>query len=221
MEEPSAGECKPRTPTSNSMPQLAPDDLCSLDHGLELWESDPTRRRVEAAIGIDPEFFRRHILERDADALGNVLRRLDIKRFLIDQAGAELLSAPHLLPEIDLGHLPIGEFQNELIRLGVENAGKELSKGALHQRAPVVIAEADVHGELGVHALDGRVENGRQFLAVLVDLAESRFIDLNEIRTSRYQRLKLFVDDSDKIPGEFLLIPVACGDSCPRGKGRP
>ena len=84
----------------------------------------------------------------------------------------------------------------------------------------MVIAEADVHGELGVHALDGRVENGRQFLAVLVDLAESRFIDLNEIRTSRYQRLKLFVDDSDKVPGEFLLIPVACGDSCPRGKGR-
>ena len=84
----------------------------------------------------------------------------------------------------------------------------------------MVIAEADVHGELGVHALDGRVENGRQFLAVLVNLAESRFIDLNEIGTGRRQRLKLFVDDSDKIPGEFLLIPVACGDNCPRGKGR-
>jgi hypothetical protein len=48
-----------------------------------------TRRRLETAIGVDPEFLRRHIFEREANAFGNILRGLDVKRFLIDQAGAE------------------------------------------------------------------------------------------------------------------------------------
>jgi hypothetical protein len=70
----------------------------------------------------------------------------------------------------------------------------------------VVVAEADMHGELGVYAFAGGVENRRQFSSVLVNIAERRFIDLNKPGTRRCQRLELFVDDADEIPGKLLLV---------------
>jgi hypothetical protein len=89
------------------LPEFAADDLCSLDHRLELRKSDPARRRIEAAIGIDPEFFRRHIFERRANPLGKILRRFDIMSSRSVSLLASGCEAELLLGAAQVSHIEI------------------------------------------------------------------------------------------------------------------
>ena len=90
----------------------------------------------------------RHALEAEADALRNVLRRLDVVILHVHDADGQLLLARKLFPEFDLGHLAVGELQDELVDRALQDAREERLIASLPDRSPPEVAEAHVHSEL-------------------------------------------------------------------------
>src|SRR5262249_27468957 len=146
--------------------------------------------------------------ETEAHALGDVFRRLHVERFHVDDATRHLAVHADLLPHLDLGHLAIGVLEHELIAATVEEMGEHPPVRALAAWAREQIAEADVIADLGLHALDARVEH----LDVLTDLARHDsgrgLVDLYPGGTGRGERPKLRVDGRHQIPAEREAVAV-------------
>src|SRR5215471_18935757 len=150
----------PRSPTCRqpTPPLLLPRQLLTGEdgargQGAHLLIAHVARRPAEAAVGIDVELFGLAHGEHALDARGHVLRAFRVEALDVDDAGPQLAVLPVLLPQVELGELPPRELQDELVRARLEGAGKIGAIAPIETRAAEAIAEADVEGELGLHAL--------------------------------------------------------------------
>jgi hypothetical protein len=92
-------------------------------------------------------------LEHAADAPGDVVRRLRVEALDVDHARPELAVLAVLLPESELGELPAGELEDELVGARLEQAGKVRPVAPVKARAAEPLAEADEVGEAGLDPL--------------------------------------------------------------------
>jgi hypothetical protein len=95
------------------------------------------------------------------------------------------------------------------------NVARDFSVGALAARTRQEVAEADVVGDPGSHAVNTRVER----LDVLVDLTRDdgrrRLVHLDVVGAGRYQCLELGVHGGDPVPAESQAV-VVVGVARPR-----
>src|SRR5262249_17609964 len=147
---------------------------------------------AEAAVGVHRELLRTADREDAADAARHLLRALRIEALHVHHARPQLAVLAELLPEIELGELPPRELQHELLGAALEDAWEVGAIGAVEPGAAEGVAEADVEGDLGLHALGGEVEEARHLLAAHVPTR--RLIELNELRPRGHQPLELRVD---------------------------
>src|SRR5262245_3507907 len=194
-------------------PELRAHAPCPLAERGELVPHDPARRLPEAAVGVQPQPLGRDVGQEGADALGHVLRSLRLEGLHVDDAGAQLLVAREVLPARGILHAAVGELEHDLRAAEIVERGEDVAVVAHRaERAAVKVAEADVHGDLGVHAVYravhalGHLVHGAGVHAVM------GLVDLDEGGAGRHQRPALRVDDGDEVGEEGLLVAVASAE---------
>src|SRR3989304_4332783 len=164
--------------------------------------AEPPRDGEEAAVGNGRELLDGDILRANPEALRHIFRRLHVEGLDVHHPAGDLAVRPDLLPQLDLGHLPVRVLEDELMALGLEQRREERPVAALAARARHQVAEADVIGHLGLHALDAGVEE----LDVLRRLARHdgrrRLVDLDVVSACLHQRFQFPVHRWRQVPAE-------------------
>src|SRR6266852_3464996 len=140
---------------SASPAELLSDDSSPFDERGELLLHHPARRLPESTIRVEPEFLGRDVLQDRTDPLRHVGRRLGLERLDVDHAGAELLVGRELLPEAEVFHAAVGEFEDDLGGTEVAQDRIEVAKVAHGRERPAVeVPEAHVYRDLRLDPLD-------------------------------------------------------------------
>src|SRR5262249_18327020 len=123
--------------------ELLANYLGAGDQRLELGERKVPRQPREAAVRVDPQFLGLHALEDPANPARDQLGALDIEVLQIEDARAQLLAAVEFAPEVALGHLAIGELEDELIGRGARDHREQGPVCPLAEAEPFERPEAD------------------------------------------------------------------------------
>src|SRR5512144_429197 len=90
---------------------------------LELLECDPARHREEAAVRDQREPLDRDVLETERHPVRDVLGSLHVEALHVNHPAGDVAVDADLLPHLDLGHLPVGVLEHELVAAGLEEPG--------------------------------------------------------------------------------------------------
>ena len=109
----------------------------------------PTRGLAEPAVGDERQPLRRDARrEHRVDPLGDLVGRLEVVVLDVDDAGGDVPPAAAISPqELDLGHLAVGELEDELVDVEAEHRVEDRAVGPARQRPAEVVAEAEVRAE--------------------------------------------------------------------------
>src|SRR5690242_16264830 len=146
----------------------------------------------ESAVRVHRQLLGPAHREHAADTARDLLRALRVEALHVHDARPELPVLAELLPKIELRELAPRELQYQLVGAALEDAGEVRAIGAVEPGTSEAIAEADVEGELGLHALGGHVVEARHLLAAHV--AAGRLVELDEVRPRCDEPLELRVD---------------------------
>src|SRR5262245_22761390 len=159
--------------------QLLPGERRARGESAYLLVAYVARGPAEAAVGIHVELLGPADREDPTDAAGHIFWAFRVEALDVDHSGAQLPVLAVFLPDVELGELAARELEHELVGAGLEHAREVRPVRAVEARAAEAIAEADVEGELGLHALGGQVVETRHLLAAHV--APCRLVELDEV----------------------------------------
>ncbi len=111
-----------------------------------------------SAVRVDDETLGRHDLECPADAVGDEGGRFDLLRLDVDDAEAERERRLEFLEELEVFLAAARELERQGVDLGLEDRREQIPVAAFERRLAVAVAVADVQRDVGVDALDGRVD---------------------------------------------------------------
>src|SRR5579883_2931596 len=161
--DPPAGVCAVAQPYYTSLrlgaEELGAHQRRALSERRQLGLGHGGRQVAQAAVGVEPQPLGRHYLQAPPDERRHLLRRLHARVLDIDH--------PHAQPERDsvlaeqrqvVGALA-GELQQQHVDARVENTREQEVVAALPGGLAVAVAVADVQGDLGLDAVDQRVEH--------------------------------------------------------------
>ena len=166
-------------------------------HVLQLVSCRPSCRLRKTAVGAHAESIGRHQREAAANPLGNDLGRLDVVILDIDDADADVLGRADLGDDLELGELPAGHLDVNLVGRQREERRKHGGVAAGSDSPTLEIAEAEMRPE--VAAVDDRPHH-----------AESPHRKL----AGHVARLKRWRDDA-KNAGEVDDVPLAMAANGP------
>src|SRR5262245_25065968 len=86
---------------------------------LELLERHPPRHGEEAAVGNQRQPFGRNVLEAETNPLRDVFGSLHVKGLDVNHAAGDVPVDADVFPQVDLGHLPVGVLEDELVAPGL------------------------------------------------------------------------------------------------------
>src|SRR6266850_8616978 len=102
------------------------------------------RQPCQPAVWVDPQLLGLHALEESPDPPRDEIGALDVEVLEVEHAGAELFRAIELAPELRLGHLAVGELEDELV--GAHRADRREQRPV----RPLAVAESLQRAEADV-----------------------------------------------------------------------
>ena len=155
------------------------------------------------------------------DPLGDVVRTLEIRVLDVDHAGRDVTTGRDDLGEdLDLGHLAIGELENQLIDVEAEHRLEDGPVCPPRERTTEIVPEAQVRAgaDASRDGLDDSVEQGREVRGRVGMDGGRRLVDLDPARTCIGETLELGAQDRHE--GRRGLIPVGIDLAGSSGVGR-
>ena len=144
-----------------------------------------------------------------ADAVGHHIHRFQAAALDVDDAGAEDLVAAVLLPQLDLIHVAIGEFDMQHIDVEVLEMGSEDGKAAVRRCRPAAeVAETQVEADGCLDTLDAGVEDLHHLLWAAVGDPVGWLVELDVGAARCHDVLQLLVDERHQRPGYLGLVFV-------------
>src|SRR5262249_55843779 len=102
----------------------------------------------------------------------------------------------NLFRQVDLGDLPTGEFQGQLMNRGPSQVWKQRSITSPAHRSTPIVSKAHVQADLRSHSFHRPVDQLQESLRMIGMASETRFVQLDKV---------------DAMPDEFLHLAVDNG----------
>ena len=117
--------------------------------------------------------------------LGDQLGGLDPGVLDVDQPTATSIDSGSSAEQLDLGHLAAGELERELVHLRPADVREERPVRPPADGPGAVVAEAHVHADVGIDALDRAGDDVEEVLGLVGVAGEARLVELEEVDARR------------------------------------
>src|ERR1043166_917308 len=137
-------------------PEFTAHDIGPLDQRHALVKRDPPRQTLaaEAAVGADDELLLRDVFQRLADQRRNVLRGLDHRVAVVDDADGDLLVGLDVLEQPEILPIRAGTFDRQYIAVELQQVRQStfVARHLPMHALLIGIAPAGMHPDLRVDA---------------------------------------------------------------------